>query len=134
MNGYSKTSPSVFSSFGSHARDESAEEEVDSNDAEDEVEIIKLEEVRSSDEDHIDPFEFVKIDNNQDKVIEGRIYVIDVDPPEDYQLIVRLGLLTNRSSEDGLKFTLVDNQKIHPRSNVGRLLKTGISSLTLRQP
>ena len=68
---------------------------------------------------------FVKIDNDEEKLIEGRIYVIDVEPPEKYQLSVRLGLLTNKSADDGLKFTLVDNQKINPRNNVGCLLKTG---------
>ena len=99
------------------------------NDENDEVEVIKLEEARSSDEEHIFPFTFNKVNNDQGKLIEGRIYVIDVEPPENYQLAVRLGLLTHITSEDELNFTLVDNQKIHPRSNVGQLLKTGTDLL-----
>lgn len=78
--------------------------------------------VISSEEEHIPMMNFVKVDI--DSLIEGRIYVIETEKPENYELCVVLGLLIKITSAEELKFMLVDNQQIGS-NKVGKLLKTG---------
>ena len=96
-----------------------------------EEETIKEEEcdneiIVSSEEEHIPIMNFVKVDF--DSLIEGRIYVIETEKPENYELCVVLGLLMKITSAEELKFTLVDNQQIGS-NKVGKILKTGTGIL-----